>query len=93
MNHTSLTHGSGESYCGIVPAKQPNKGEITLAEAVEGRPQTQENTQQPNPYRTPSRENGLERVLETSRKDKELRFTALFHHVTTEPAAGKLSTP
>lgn len=87
MSDKSLVHGSGESYSGIVPAKQPNKSERSPAEAVEGRPLTKENTQEPNPCRTPSRESGptgLARVREAARQDKKLRFTALLHHVSID---------
>ena len=87
MSGKSLTHDGGESYCGIVSPKQPNKSGETPAEAVEKRPQTKENTQQPNLDRTPSRENrpsGLERVREAARKDKKLKFTALLHHVSID---------
>jgi hypothetical protein len=45
MSGKSFMNGGGESNCGIVPAKQPNKSEPSLAEVVEGRPQTKENTQ------------------------------------------------
>jgi len=86
MSHKSLMHGGGESYSGVVPAKQPNKSEQSPAEAVEGRPLTKENTQEPNPCRTPSRENGpsgLERVREAA-KDGKLKFTALLHHVSID---------
>ena len=55
MSDKSLTHGGGESYCGVVSTKQPNKSGETPAEVVEKRPQTKENTQQPNLGRTPSR--------------------------------------
>ena len=54
----SLMHGGGESYCGIVPTKQPNKGGEPSAEVAEGRPWTKENTFQPNPCRTLSRKGG-----------------------------------
>ena len=80
-------HGGGESYSGVVPAKQPNKSEQSPAEAVEGRPLTKENTRQPNPLRTPSRESGpsgLERVREAAKQDGKLKFTALLHHVSTD---------
>ena len=86
MSDKSLKHGSGESYSGIVPAKQPNKSEPSPAEAAEGRPLTKENTRQPNPLRTPSRESGpsgLERVREAA-KDGKLKFTALLHHVSID---------
>ena len=67
MSDKSHMHGGGESYCGVVPTKQPNKSGRPPEEAVEGRPQTKENTQEPNPCRTPSRESGpsgLARVRE-----------------------------
>ena len=87
MSGKSLAHGQGESYRGIVPTKQPNKGGEPPAEVAEGRPWTKENTPQSNPLRTPSRESGpsgLERVRETARKNGKLKFTALLHHVTVE---------
>ena len=45
MSDKSLTHGGGESYSGVVPAKQPNKGGRPQAEVVEGRPLAKENTE------------------------------------------------
>jgi hypothetical protein len=58
MSGKSLMHGGEESYCGVVPTKQPNKSERSPAEVAEGRPQTKENTPQPNSHRTRSRESG-----------------------------------
>jgi RNA-directed DNA polymerase len=87
MSGKSLVHGGGESYCGIVPTKQPNKSGRPPAEAVEGRSQTEENTQEPNPCRTPSRgsgPSGLERVREAAKQDGKLKFTALLHHVSID---------
>ena len=87
MSHKSTMHGGGESYRGVVPAKQPNKGGRPSAEVVEGRPLAKENAEQSNQHRTQSREsgpNGLERVREVAKKDKEVRFTALLHHVTID---------
>ena len=83
----SRRHGRGESYGGIVPTKQPNKSERSLAEAVEGKLPTKANTPQPNPYRTPRRgsgPSGRERVRIAARKDKKLRFTARLHHVSID---------
>jgi group II intron reverse transcriptase/maturase len=80
-------NGSGESYSGVVPAKQPNKSESSPAEVVEERPLTKENTQEPTPCRTLSREsgsNGLARVREAAKKDSKLKFTALLHHVSVD---------
>jgi hypothetical protein len=65
MSGKSLMHGQGESYSGIVPAKQPNEGGRPSEEAAEGRPLTKENTPQPNPCQTQGWEtgpSGLERV-------------------------------
>jgi RNA-directed DNA polymerase len=87
MSGKSLMHDSGESYSGVVPTKQPNKSGKPPAEAVEGRPLTKENTRRPNPYRTPSREcgrSGLQRVRETARRKRKLKFTALLHHVSVD---------
>jgi RNA-directed DNA polymerase len=87
MSDKSHMHGGGESYSGIVAAKQPNKSEQPPAEVVERRPLTKENTPEPNSYRTPSRENepsGLERVREAAKQDKKLKFTALLHHVSID---------
>ena len=87
MSYKAHMHGGGESYSGVVPAKQPNQGERSPAEAVEGRPLAKENTEQSNQCRTPSRESGLsglERVREAAKKDGKLRFTALLHHVSVD---------
>jgi group II intron reverse transcriptase/maturase len=54
---------------------------------VEGRPQTKENTQEPDPHRTPSRASGpsgLARVREAAKQDGKLKFTALLHHVSID---------
>jgi len=87
MSHKADMHGGGESYGGVVPAKQPNKSGRPPAEAVEGRPLTKENMDQQNLGRTQSRENGqneLDRVREAARREGKLRFTALLHHVTVD---------
>ena len=87
MSHKTHMHGGGESYSGILPAKQPNKSGRPPAEAVEERTLTKENTDQPNPGRTQSRKsgpNGLDRVRKAARRDGKLQFTALLHHVTVD---------
>jgi len=91
MSDKPTMHGGGESYSGVVPAKQPNKGGRPSAEDPEGapeeRPLAKENTEQSNQCRTQSREsgpNGLGRVREVAKKDGEVRFTALLHHVTVD---------
>src|SRR5258708_703008 len=87
MSYKTHMHGDGESYSGVVPTKQPNKSGKPQAEVVEERPLAKENTEQSNQRRTQSRESwssGLERVREVAKKDKEVRFTALLHHVTID---------
>ena len=79
MSDKSFMHGSGESYSGVVPAKQPNQSERSPAEAVEGRSLTKENMDQPNPGRTQSRESGpkgLARVREAA-----IRFDAKYPNI------------
>jgi RNA-directed DNA polymerase len=87
MSYKTHMHGGGESYSGIVPAKRSNEGQGGPKEIVEGRSLTKENTEKPNPCRTQSREggsSGLDRVREAAKGDKQLRFTALLHHVNIE---------
>ena len=87
MSGKALMNGSEESYCGVVPAKQPNKGGGPPAEVVEERPQTEENTQEPNLCRTQRRESGptgLARVREAAKTDSKQKFTALLHHVSID---------
>ena len=87
MSYKTHMHDDGESFSGIVPAKQPNKSGRPPAEVVEGRTLTKENMDQQNLCRTQSRESGtseLDRVREAARRDKKLRFTALLHHVTVD---------
>ena len=87
MSDKAHMHGDGESHSGVVPTKQPNKSGQPPAEAVEGRPLTKENMDQPNQYRTRSRaswSSGLARVREVAKKDRKLRFSALLHHVTVD---------
>lgn len=58
-----------------------------MAEVVEGRPVTEENTMESSTRLTQSGERvsqGLQGVRERARKNKQERFTALLHHVTPE---------
>src|SRR6202048_681687 len=88
MSDKTHMHGGGEAYSGVVPTKQPNKDGRPSAEVVEGRPLTEENTEQSNQHRTPSRESGpsgLERVRQAAKKkDGKIQFTALLHHVSID---------
>ena len=83
---TSGRHAGGKSDGRIVPEKPLNKG-TTPAEAVEGRRPTEGNRGQPAALRTQSRvsaSSGLDRVRVAARKNRGLRFTALWHQVTVE---------
>jgi RNA-directed DNA polymerase len=94
-SQSSGMYGDGESDSSIVPKKPANKGGAPpLAESVEGRGLTKENVGQSLLRRTPSRtksgkplgrrSRGLPGVQETARRDREVRFTNLFHHLTPE---------
>lgn len=69
----------------IVPKKLPNKGD-NPAEAMEGRGVAKGNANESPASRTLSRDKsasmGLGGVRETARRNRQLRFTALLHHVT-----------
>jgi RNA-directed DNA polymerase len=87
MSDKSHVNGEGESHSGIVPTKRSNEGRGGPKEIVEGRPLTKENAEEPNPYRTPSRESGpsgLDRVRQAAKGDPKMRFTALLHHVNID---------
>ena len=86
-SYKTQMNGGGESYSGILPMKRSNESQGGRKEIVEGRRLTKENMEEPNSNRTPSREkepNGLDRVRQAAKEDKELRFTALLHHVNIE---------
>jgi len=82
----SDVYAPGESHGPIVPEKPPNKGQPD-AEAVEGRGPTKRNAQQtatPGTQSPPYVSPGLLRVREAAKRRKEVKFTALLHHVTPQ---------
>jgi group II intron reverse transcriptase/maturase len=85
-DRTTDMHAAGESDDSIVPAKRANKGGTPPpAESVEGRESANGNTFQLTAYRTQSRAGvsiELEGVRRVASRDKDVRFTALLHHVT-----------
>jgi group II intron reverse transcriptase/maturase len=86
-DHNPAMNGPGKSDDSIVPTKLPNKAGQPVAEVVEGRGLTKENAGQQNTRRTQGRESvpsALERIREAAIRNKEQRFSALFHHVTEE---------
>jgi hypothetical protein len=85
MSEESFVNATGESHDCVVPGRVPNKDLQRSAEGPEGRRSIKENTEKANPSRIQSREigsRGLHGVREAAKRDKELRFTALLHHVT-----------
>src|SRR5438270_1381206 len=74
----------GKSDRPVVPAKSPNKAGQPAAEGTEGSGLTKGNLPPQNVSRTPSRTDtpsALQRVRQAASKDKEVRFTALLHHI------------
>jgi RNA-directed DNA polymerase len=75
----------GQSDRPVIPTKSPNNAGGSAAEGMEGRGLAKGNPSQQNAPRTPSREDGalsaLERVRRAAERDKQVRFTALLHHV------------
>ena len=78
----------GKSDGPVVPAKRPNKPAVVAgAEVVEGRGSAKGNAASES---RPGRSAGLgvssdlDRVRQVAREDKDVRFTALLHHVTVD---------
>jgi group II intron reverse transcriptase/maturase len=80
-------HVSEGSDSGVLPVKRSNNNGQPLAESVEGRPLTKENTFQSSTPPTQGGERvsqgwaGVRRVAQAKKGEK---FTALLHHLTTE---------
>src|SRR5215469_14656177 len=78
-------NGHGQSDGPVVPANLPNKA--AAAEAGEGRGPAKGNTDgKTRPGRSAGSgvSSALDRVRQVAVRDKEARFTALLHHVTSE---------
>src|SRR5260370_32335739 len=85
--HTARMHVSEESHSGAVPMSHSNKDGRSWAESEEGRPLIKENAGQPNTYPTQSGKGvsqGLASVRKAARENKEMKFTALLHHLTID---------
>jgi len=86
-SHTARTYVSEESHSGIVPMNHSNKDGKPSAESAEGRPLIKENAHQPSTYPTQSGgrvSQGLAGVRKAAKENKEMKFTALLHHLTIE---------
>ena len=67
--------------------KSSNKAAFVAAETMEGRGGTKGNVVRGSTCQTQSWESvslALDRIRETARRDKQVRFTALLHHVTVD---------
>jgi RNA-directed DNA polymerase len=79
--------GRGKSDGPVVPAKPPNNAALVAAEVVEERGSAEGNAgseTRPGRRAGVSVSSELGRVRQVARKDKDVRFTALLHHVTVE---------
>jgi len=84
---TARMHVAEESDSGILPMNHSNKIEQSMAESEEGRPLIKENIHQSSTRPTQSGAHvsqGLAGVRKAAREHKEMRFTALLHHVTVD---------
>jgi RNA-directed DNA polymerase len=80
-------HGRGKSDGPVVLAKPLNNATSVAAEVVEGRGPAEGNAvseTRPGRRAGASVSSELGRVRQVARKDKDVRFTALLHHVTVE---------
>src|SRR5215469_13375651 len=87
LGRTAGTYVPEESHDGIVPMNHSNKDKRPLAESEEGRPSIKENAGQPHTYPTQSGKGvsqGLAGVRQAARENKEMKFTALLHHLTVD---------
>ena len=69
------------------PMNHSNNDKTSSAESREGRPLIKENAGQPNTYPTQSGKGvsqGLAGVRKAARENKEMKFTALLHHLTVD---------
>src|SRR5271167_2814192 len=79
--------GDGKSDRLVVPAKPPNNPAQAGAEVVEGRGLPEGNTASETRSGRSAGEgvsSELDRVRQVARKDRDVRFTALLHHVTVD---------
>ena len=73
-----------QSDSSVRPRKSSNKAGLSVAEGMEERELAKRNSRQSAALRTQGRARvvrGLERIRQVAKRDKEVRFTALLHHV------------
>jgi len=82
-----MTHEREKSDSAIVARKPTNNAEQSAAEPVEPRAEAEGNASQQSTCRAQDRESvsqALERIRRTARQRKKEKFTALFHHLSTD---------
>ena len=82
-----MTKDTRKSDGFVVPMKLSNKGAVGPAETMEGRRPAKGNADEQTTLRTQSRAGvpqALERVRQAAKKDRNAKFTALFHHLTID---------
>ena len=87
LGRTARTDVSEESHSGILPMNYSNNDKTSSAESREGRPLIKENAGQPSTCSTQSGKHvsqGLAGVRKAARENKEMKFTALLHHLTVD---------
>ena len=80
-------HDHEKSDGPVLPVKPPNKPEEPGAEVVEGRGLPEGNAAgetRPGRSAGPGVFSDLDRVRQVARKDRDVRFTALLHHVSVD---------
>jgi hypothetical protein len=86
-SRTARMHVTEGSDSGIVPMNHSNQDGKPLTESEEGRPLIKENTHQSGTHPTQSGarvSQGLAGVRKAAREGKEIKFTALLHHLTVD---------
>lgn len=83
-----MMNDDGKSDGAMVPTKRSNEDARAFEEIVEGRAPTKGNVSETAARRTQRRDqratDGLARVREASRRNRQERFTALLHHVSVD---------
>ena len=87
QGHTARVHVCEESHSGVVTMNHSNKDTRPSAESGEGRPLIKENARQSSMYPTQCGKGvsqGLAGVRKAAREHKEMKFTALLHHLSAD---------
>src|ERR1700730_14570232 len=86
-SRTMSMHADEESDEGVVPMKRSNHEGVSSAETVEGRTSPEGNGGQTAAARALRRDtvsNGLAAARQAGGRSKDVRFTALLHHITVD---------